>query len=161
MAGFYRYASNEGLIARSPVAGVRRPRVATDSTSTGLDRDELHALIARARRKDGLRSHALVLVLGLNGLRITEALSIDVDDLDTERGHCAVRITRKGGKRVTVPLAPRTAEAVDEYVASRESGPLFTTATGNRWQRSEAWRASAGSLGTPYRARRGRCTLTT
>jgi site-specific recombinase XerD len=139
LAGFYRYASNEGLIARSPVAGVRRPKVGDDSTSTGLDRDELHALIARAR-EDGLRSHALVLVLGLNGLRITEALSIDVGDLDTERGHRVVRITRKGGKRATVPLAPRTAEAVDEYVAGREYGPLFTTATGNRWQRSEAWR---------------------
>lgn len=40
----------------------------------------------------------------------------------------------------TVPLAPRTAEAVDEYVAGREYGPLFVTATGNRWVRSEAWR---------------------
>jgi site-specific recombinase XerD len=139
LSGFYRYAVDEGLIARSPVASVRRPKVGDDSTSTGLDRNELHALIARAAG-DGPRSHVLVLVLGLNGLRITEALSIDIGDLDTERGHRVVRITRKGGKRATVPLAPRTAEAVDEYVAGRETGPLFTTATGNRWQRSEAWR---------------------
>lgn len=156
LAGFYRYASNEGVIARNPLAGVRRPRVATESTSTGLDKDELHALIDRACQ-DGPRSHVLVLLLGLNGLRITEALSIDVSDLDTERGHHVVRITRKGGKRATVPLAPRTAEAVEDYVGDRETGPLFTTATGNRWQRSEAWRtlrrlardavpAKAGSL---------------
>lgn len=156
LSGFYRYAVGEDLIVRNPAEHVRRPKVGSDTTSTGLDRSELAALVARAA-EDGPRSHALVLLLGLNGLRITEALSIDVDDLDTERGHRVVRITRKGGKRATVPLAPRTAEAVESYVGAREVGPLFTTRTGARWQRSEAWRtlrrlardavpAKAGSL---------------
>jgi site-specific recombinase XerD len=139
VAGFYRYALSEGMIARSPADHVRRPKVGSDSTSTGVDRDELAALIARAA-EDGPRSHALVLVLGLNGLRISEALSIDLADLSTERGHRVVRITRKGGKVATVPLAPRTAEAIETYVAGRTSWPLFATSTGARWQRSEAWR---------------------
>jgi site-specific recombinase XerD len=82
----------------------------------------------------------LVLLLGLNGLRITGGLSIDVADLGTERGHRVVRIVRKGGKQATVPLAPRTADAIDNYLAGRDSGPLFVTATGKRWNRSEAWR---------------------
>ena len=81
-----------------------------------------------------------MLLLGLNGLRITEALSIDVADLGTERGHRVVRIVRKGGKHATVPLAPRTADALDNYLAGRLTGPLFVTATGKRWHRSEAWR---------------------
>jgi site-specific recombinase XerD len=121
------------------VANVKRPKVGTDTVSTGLDKDELAALVGAARA-DSPRSHALVLLLGLNGLRVSEVLGADVADLGTERGHRVLSIKRKGGKRSTVPLAPRTAEVVDTYVAGRETGPLFATATGNRWHRSEAWR---------------------
>lgn len=139
LSGFYGYAVAEGMIARSPVERVRRPKVSAETTSTGLDRDELSALIAAAEQ-DGPRGHALVLLLGMNGLRISEALSIDLEDLDTERGHRVVRITRKGGKRATVPLAPRTAEAVDAYAGERTTGPLFATSSGARWLRADAWK---------------------
>ena len=139
LAGFYKYGVGEDVVARNPVANVRRPKVGTDTVSTGLDKDELAALIGAARG-DGPRSLALVLLLGFNGLRISEALGADVEDLGTERGHRVLRIRRKGGKTATVPLAPRTAEAVDAYVTGRTTGPLFVTATGKRWQRSEAWR---------------------
>jgi site-specific recombinase XerD len=37
-------------------------------------------------------------------------------------------------------MAPRTAEAVDAYTRDRATGPLFVTAAGMRWQRSEVWR---------------------
>lgn len=139
ISGFYRYAVAEDAVSRNPVANVRRPKVGTDTVSTGLDRDELAALI-RAAEADSSRSLALVLLLGLNGLRVSEALGADVDDLTTERGHRVLRIKRKGGKTATVPLAPRTAEAVESYVGERATGPLFETATGVRWHRSEAWR---------------------
>lgn len=139
LAGFYKYAVAEDLVARNPLANVRRPSVGTDTVSTGLDRDELAALISAAR-EDGPRSFALVLLLGFNGLRISEVLGADIGDLGTERGHRVLRVKRKGGKTATIPLAPRTAEAVDAYVAERASGPLFVTATWKRWQRSEAWR---------------------
>jgi site-specific recombinase XerD len=104
-----------------------------------LDADEMAALI-RAAETDSLRSHALVLLLGMNGLRISEVLSADVDDLNTERGHRVLMVTRKGGKKATIPLAPRTAEAVDAYVGERATGPLLVTATRKRWERSEVWR---------------------
>ncbi len=139
LAGFFRYAVSEGVLDRSPVTSVRRPKVGGDSTSTGLDRDELAKLVAVAA-EDSARSHVLVLLLGLNGLRISEALSIEVADLDTERGHRVVRIVRKGGKHATVPLAPRTADAIENYLTGRDGGPLFVTTSGNRWHRSEAWR---------------------
>jgi site-specific recombinase XerD len=139
VSGFYRYAVNEDIIGRNPVAAVRRPRVGSDTQSTGLDRDELASLIAAARN-DGPRSHALVLLLALNGLRISEALGADASDLDTERGHRVLRITRKGGKRSTVPLAPRTAEAIDTYLEARSSGPLFSTSSGSRLDQPAVWR---------------------
>ena len=121
VSGFYRYAVNEDVISRNPVAAVRRPKVGSDTQSTGLDRVEVASLIATARN-DGLRTHALVLLLALNGLRISEALGADASDLDTERGHRVLRITRKGGKRSTVPLAPGTSEAIDAYLDGRTAG---------------------------------------
>jgi len=139
LSGFYKYAVAEEAIARNPIASVKRPKVGTDTVSTGLDRSELSALAAAAK-SDSPRSHALVLLLGLNGLRITEALGANVEDLGTERGHRVLYVTRKGGRRATVPLAPKTAEAVEGYVGNRTAGPLFATSTGARWDRSEAWR---------------------
>jgi len=137
--GFYAYGVAEDVIARNPVEHVKRPKVGSDSQSTGLDKDELRALIAAAEH-DSSRTHALVLLLGLNGLRISEALSANVEDLSTERGHRVLKIVRKGGKQATVPLAPRTAEAVDALVAGRTEGPIFSTRTGKALDRPAVWR---------------------
>jgi integrase len=49
-------------------------------------------------------------------------------------------ITRKGGKVVTIPLAPRTARAVDLAIGERTGGPLFVTADGRRLDRHGAAR---------------------
>ena len=118
---------------------MRRPKVGSDTQSTGLAREELAALIAAARN-DGLRTHALVLLLALNGLRISEALGADVSDLDVERGHRLLRITRKGGKKSTIPLAPRTSDALDAYLGGRNTGALFSTSTGARLDQPAVWR---------------------
>jgi len=47
-----------------------------------------------------------------------------------DRGHRTLRVVRKGGKHVTIPLAPRTARALDLYVGERGSGPIFVNAEG-------------------------------
>jgi len=49
-------------------------------------------------------------------------------------------ITRKGGKVVTIPLAPRTARAIDLAVSERTDGPVFVTADGRRLDRHGASR---------------------
>ncbi len=137
LASFYHYCAAEGIVTRDPSANVRRPRVDHESRTLGLDRNELGALLVQA----GLgtpRDHALVTLLAMNGLRISEALNADVKDLDTERGHRTLRIVRKGGKHVTVPLAPRTARALDLYLAERSGGPIFLTAAGRRMDRGAA-----------------------
>jgi len=57
--------------------------------------------------------HALISLLALNGLRVSEATGADIERLGLERGHRTLTITRKGGKVVIIPLAPRTARAID------------------------------------------------
>jgi site-specific recombinase XerD len=103
VAGLYRYAEEEGLIGHSPAVHVRRPRLDYESHVTGLDRNELGALLVAAGLSSA-RDHALISLLALNGLRISEALGADIDALGLERGHRTLTVTRKGGKVVTLSL---------------------------------------------------------
>jgi integrase len=84
--------------------------------------------------------HALISLLALNGLRVSEAIGANIEALGLQRGHRTLTIVRKGGKTVTVPLAPRTARAVDLAVGERCEGPIFLTASGERLDRHAAAR---------------------
>ena len=86
------------------------------------------------------RDHALISLLALNGLRISEALGADIEALGLERGHRTLTVTRKGGKVVTLPLAPRTARAVDLAIGERMDGPIFLGADAIRLDRHAAGR---------------------
>jgi len=61
---------------------------------------------------------------------VPEAAGADIEHLGLERGHRTLVITCKGGKVVTIPLAPRTARAIDLAIGERSGGPLFTAADG-------------------------------
>jgi integrase/recombinase XerD len=93
----------------------------------------------------------------LNGLRVSEATGADIEHLGLERGHRTLTITRKGGKVVTIPLAPRTARALDLAIGERTVGPVFLAADGRRLDRRGAWRtagrAKIGKTVTPHTLR--------
>jgi integrase len=139
VACFYRYAEQEGLIAVSPAAHVRRPRPDYESHATGLDRNEVGAVLVAAGLSNA-RDHALISLLALNGLRVSEGLGADIEDLGLERGHRTLTLLRKGGKVVTIPLAPHTARAIDLAVGERCDGPIFVSTTGARVDRRAAGR---------------------
>jgi integrase/recombinase XerD len=139
VAGFYRYAVKEELIEHSPAAHVRRPRVDYESHATGLDRNELGAILVAAGL-GGPAEHALISLLALNGLRVSEAAGANIEALGTERGHRTLTITRKGGKIVTISLAPRTARALDLAIGERSDGPIFPGPDGRRLDRHGAAR---------------------
>jgi integrase len=79
-------------------------------------------------------------LLALNGVRISEALGANIEALGVERGHRTLTVLRKGGKIVVVPLAPRTARAIDLAVGERAEGPIFLGASGRRMDRNGAAR---------------------
>jgi integrase/recombinase XerD len=100
--------------------------------------------------------------LALNGLRVSEATGADIEHLGLERGHRTLTITRKGGKVVTIPLAPRTARAIDLAVGERTDGPVFLAPDGRRLVdrhgagrivRKTARRAGIGKPVTPHTPR--------
>jgi site-specific recombinase XerC len=86
LSSFYKYCQTEDILDKNPALNVRRPKVHDESRTLGLDRNELGALLVQAGLGD-LRDGASMTLLALNGLRISEALNADIDDLSTERGH--------------------------------------------------------------------------
>jgi site-specific recombinase XerD len=138
LAGFYAYAVAEGELERSPVAHVRRPRVPDDSPRLGLTRGELLRLLAAAAAHSPA-AHALICLLALNGLRVSEACGVAAGDVSEMRGHQVITVVRKGGKRANVPLAPRTATAVTTLLGTRSpAADAVTTLLG--LDRYAAWR---------------------
>jgi integrase/recombinase XerD len=127
-------------IARAfPGAHVRRPGLDYESHATGLDRNELGAILVAAGL-GAAAEHALISLLALNGLRVSEATGADIESLGVERGHRTLVITRKGSKIVTIPLAPRTARSIDLAIGERSDGPVFLSADGRRLDRHGAGR---------------------
>ena len=75
-------------------------------------------------------------------------MNADIEHLGSERGHRTLTITRKGGKIVTIPLAPRTVRAIDLSVGEREEGPIFLNHDGTtRLDRHAADPQATGSEG--------------
>src|SRR5579863_6902979 len=152
VCGFYRFAHIDGRIASNPAQYVRRPTVHR-SEGRGLDRSELGRFLFGAEAFD--HDHAaLAVLLGLNGLRVSEVCATDIEDLDIERGHRTLRIMGKGSKPAVIPLVPRTARTVDLAVGERSSGPILRRSDGlrldrrtaHRWVRSIGRRAGLGHV---------------
>ena len=139
IAGFRNDAVQEELLDRSPAAHVRRPRADCESHAVALDRNEPGALLATAGLGPPLE-HALISLLALNGLRVSEATGADIEHLGLARGHRTVTITRKGGKVAAIPLAPRTARAIGLAIGEHTEGPVFLARDGRRPGRHGAGR---------------------
>jgi integrase/recombinase XerD len=152
VCGFYRFAHIDGRIASNPAQYVRRPKV-HPSEGRGLDRSELGRFLFAAERVD--RQHAaLAVLLGLNGLRVSEACETNIEDIGFDRGHRTLRIVGKGNKPAVIPLVPRTGRTIDLAVGERREGPILLRRDGqrldrrtaHRWVRSIGKRAGIGSV---------------
>src|SRR5918994_634120 len=133
VCGFYRFAHIDGRISANPAQYVRRPQV-HPGDARGLDRSELGVFLFTADQYD--RDHAaLAVLLGLNGLRVSEACATNVEDLAFNRGHRTLRIVGKANKLATVPLVPRTARTIDLAVGERPERPILRSRDGQRLDR--------------------------
>ena len=109
-----------------------------------LTRDEIAALLdaCLSGSWQGARDRALIALLYRTGLRISEALALDMKDVDLEAG--SVRVLRgKGGRSRTVGIDPGGAEYMAEWIERRRvlgintAGPLFCD--GRRRRLRSAW----------------------
>ncbi len=124
--GFYKFAELDSYIDKSPATHLRMPRVYQDESRTlGLDRMELGSLIQTARASH-VSDAALITLMGMLGLRVSEACNVKIEDYQQiERGHRVLRLVGKGGKPATIPLPVPVLRAMDAAAGDRESGYLL------------------------------------
>ncbi len=138
VCGYYRFAHIDGRIPSNPAQYVRRPRV-HPSAQRGMDRGELASFLYTAERTSPMHA-ALAVLLGLNGLRVSEACGANVENLGFERGHRTLQIIGKGNKPAGVPLVPRTARTLDLAIGERAEGPILLRHDGCRLDVRTAYR---------------------
>lgn len=157
--GLHRFAAADGLVPTDAASSVRPP-VLTRSLPKALSVDDVEALLTAAGFDDtplALRDRALLEVLYGCGARISEAVGLDVDDIDLDNG--SVRLLGKGSKERVVPLGRYAAAATDAYLirsrpvlssAGTGGAALFFNARGGRLSRQSAWtvlRSTAAKAG--------------
>jgi integrase/recombinase XerD len=146
--GLHRFAALEGWVD-DDVAREVRPPVLPRSLPKALPMDQVESLLEAAGFDDtalALRDRALLEVLYGCGARISEAVGLDVDDIDLGEG--SVRLFGKGSKDRVVPIGSYARAAVDAYLvrarpvlaaAGRGVPALFLNARGGRLSRQSAW----------------------
>jgi integrase/recombinase XerD len=146
--GLHRFLLREGTTAVDPAAGVKPPSPAK-RLPKALPLDAVERLLAAAGSAGtalALRDRALLELLYGTGARISEAVGLDVDDVELESG--AVRLMGKGSKQRAVPVGSYAVEAVSAYLVrarpqlsgvGRGSPALFLNARGGRLSRQSAW----------------------
>lgn len=151
--GFHRFLVLDGVAAENPADEVRPP-VPPRRLPKAIGVAEVERLLAAVGpdTSAGVRDRALLEVLYGCGARISEAVGLDVDDLDLERG--LVLLRGKGGKQRLVPLGSFAVAALHAYLvrtrpelARRGRGlpAVFLNARGGRLSRQSAWTVLAAA----------------
>jgi integrase/recombinase XerD len=138
VAGFYKYAVLDGRVSANPASAVTRPRVVWESQHRTVLHPLEYAALLTAARHDGPQSHALVALLGMLGLRISEACGADVTDLSYDGGYELLAILGKGHKPAQVPMPVPVLRAVHDAIGERTSGPILLNTAGARMTRASA-----------------------
>jgi len=148
--GFHRFLLREGLTPSDPARGVRPP-TPPKRLPKAISVEEVEALLAAAGADEtprAVRDRALLELLYGCGARISEAVGLDMDELDMEQG--VVRLLGKGSKERVVPVGSYAREAVQAYLvrarpalaaAGKGSPALFLNSRGGRLSRQSAWTA--------------------
>ena len=130
VASFYGYLVEQEVLEKDPMRTVRRPKIERVSPSSWLKRPQLADLLA-AGAELGVHQNATLHLLVLNGLRVGELCSLNVESLSMERYTPTITFTRKGGKQGKARLSRPTEDAVRRAIGNRTSGPLLL----NQWDR--------------------------
>ena len=149
--GFHKFCVREGLAAVDPAAAVKPP-APPQRLPKALSVDEVTRILTAAAGAEAepavlaTRDAALLEFLYGTGARISEAVGLDVDDIDLDAG--AVLLRGKGSKERVVPVGSYARDALSAYqvrgrpdLVSRGRGThaLFLNARGGRLSRQSAW----------------------
>jgi integrase/recombinase XerD len=145
---FHRFAALEGMAAQDPARPVR-PAAVPPRLPKALTYEQVSSLLDHAgdlATVEGVRDRALLELLYGTGTRISEAVGLDVDDVDL--AGLTIVVTGKGSKQRMLPLGGFAADAIQSYLvrgrpdlATRGKGTprLFLNSLGRPLSRQSAY----------------------
>jgi integrase/recombinase XerC len=143
LRSFYKYLNREQVITSNPAKSVSTPKVEKILPTT-LTVDEAFRLVespksipeksSEVSRENRLRDRAILELLYSSGLRVSELVGLNLDQLNSDLG--IVRVMGKGRKERIVPVGAKALEALRDYLeersVSRGEDPIFMNSLGGR-----------------------------
>lgn len=149
---FFKFMESEGIMKTNPIQDVSSPRVGK-SLPKPISVSQVRRLLDQPvtqSKPEAKRDTAILQLLYASGMRVSELVSLNLDDIDTAGGY--VRCLGKGRKERLIPIHKQAALAVEEYV--NEDRPrlvhddtekaLFLNARGDRLTRQGLWQILKG-----------------
>jgi len=144
---FFRFMADEGELKDNPTQNVTSPKVGK-SLPRPISDSEVRRLLEQPTKlptPEAKRDKAMLELLYASGMRVSELVALNLKDVDTEGGY--VRCFGKGGKERLIPIYPRAAAAVAEYVKEarpklargKKDSALFLNPRGERLTRQGFW----------------------
>ena len=147
LKAFYQFLVREKRIKTDPTANLESPKLEKRLPRV-LTVSEVERLLAQPdpSQPAGLRDRGMLELLYATGIRVSELVSLNVEDVNLETGY--IRCTGKGSKERIVPLGSLAIKWVQEYlqhgrpklVKDREEKALFVNHHGNRLTRQGFWK---------------------
>jgi integrase/recombinase XerD len=151
LRSFYRYLRTEGVLQHDPTAELRGPPK-TRTLPRVLSREEVGRLVSEPRGVDprALRDRAMLEVMYACGLRASEAIGLELADVDLEEGILCAR--GKGSKERLVPIGSQAVAALRAYcrrgrpalLGARHESRLFVNRRGTRLTRQGLYKIVQG-----------------
>jgi len=147
---FSRYLVLEGIRGDDPTEEIRNPRK-WERLPKAVSVEDMERILEEVRGgRFWQRDLCMIELMYAAGLRVSELVSLRVEDLNLEAGF--VRVFGKGGKERVVPLSPRTAQRIGDYMKTlrrellrgRESAYLFLSQRGAPMTRQRFWQSLTG-----------------
>ncbi|MDD5190187.1 MAG: site-specific tyrosine recombinase XerD [Dehalococcoidales bacterium] len=159
---FFKFLSNEGLIKEDPTHNLESLSVGR-SLPKPISITQVRALLEQPTKHaspEGKRDEAMLQLLYASGMRVSELMSLNIDDVNLVDGD--VRCFGKGKKERLIPIHPQAIKVLDEYLAkarpqlarSNDEKALFLNRRGERLTRQGFWQilkqyAKAAGITTP------------
>ena len=143
---FYAYLLQSGTIKANPAKSVAAMKVERKYPEILTNREvELFLEQPKCVDEKGFRDHAMLELLYATGIRVSELISLDVDDLNLPAG---LIVCRSKGKERSIPLYPAAVKALQDYVlhirerivTNDEEKALFVNMNGERMTRQGFWK---------------------
>jgi len=143
---FYKFLLKKGSISAMPTANIDMPKLAKRLPQS-LSIEEVERLVEapEAKKTLGLRDKAMLETLYATGMRVSELVSVKLNDLNLQTGYIVTY--GKGSKERIVPIGETAIAYITGYINSarpvllkgRSSEHLFITARGKRLTRQTFW----------------------